>query len=333
MRVPALAISRFSDDRLNVSVDLSIPLKSLEQPLRDSIRELRRGYQAVSDCLEQTMAECDTRGTELADCRRQLAEARRSLSECEKQLAERTRADGDLAHRYAALKKQVEARQTELSQANDRATHAQAEGAQSKQRLELQIEQNQQLRQQTERLQADAESARGELAQLRTQFTALAESAAEAVKLRGELADAKSLLARQQEQLAAAPADNTLSESLNQELAAERLQRQQLENELDVLRHRGAELTEALAEQKRAVADEREHWNEELRQLRRAVERQSEMLNQRAVQPPAGPPAGEPLPNRPTSNGQGADKVIGTVLEQFEMLQRNKIRKLANTSG
>lgn len=312
-----------------MSVDLSIPLKSLEQPLRDSIRELRRGYQAVSDCLEQTMAECDVRGTELADCRRQLAEARRSLSEYEKQLAERTRADGDLAHRYAAVKKQVETKQTELSQANDRASHAQAEDAQSKQRLELQIEQSQQLRQQNERMQAEAESSRGELAQLRTQFTALAESAAESVKLRGELADAKSLLARQQEQLAAAPADNNLSE----ELAAERSQRQQLENELDVLRHRGAELSEALAEQKRAVADEREHWNEELRQLRRAVEKQSEMINQRPAQSPVGQPVVEAVQNRPTSNGQGADKVIGSVLEQFEMLQRNKIRKLANTSG
>jgi len=316
-----------------VSVDLSIPLKSLEQPLRDSIRELRRGYQAVSDCLEQTMAECDMRGTELADCRRQLAEARRSLSECEKQLGERTRSDGDLANRYTALKKQVEAKQTELSQANERAALALSEGAQSQQRLELQVEQSQQLRQQNERMQAEAESARGELAQLRTQFTALAESAAEAVKLRGELADAKSLVARQQEQLAAAPLGNVQSEALNQELAAERLQRQQLENELDVLRHRGAELTETLAEQKRAVAEEREHWNEELRQLRRAVERQSEMLNQRAAQSPGGQSSTETVPNRPTSNGQGADKVIGSVLEQFEMLQRNKIRKLANTTG
>ena len=173
-----------------MSVELSIPLKSLEQPLGESIRELRRGYQAVSDCLEQTMAECDLRGTELADCRRQLAEARRSLSECEKQLAERTRADGDLTHRYSALKKQFEQKHGDLVQANDRASQAQSEGAQNKQRLEMQIEQNQQLRQQAERYESEAEATRNELTQLRTQFAALAESAAEGVKLRGELAEA-----------------------------------------------------------------------------------------------------------------------------------------------
>jgi hypothetical protein len=106
-----------------------------------------------------------------------------------------------------------------------------------------------------------------------------------------------------------------------------------LENELDVLRHRGAELTETLAEQKRLVAEEREHWNEELRHLRRAVERQSEVLNQRPAHAPSPPPANGAGPDRPASNGQSADKVVGSVLEQFEMLQRNKIRKLANTAS
>ena len=106
-----------------------------------------------------------------------------------------------------------------------------------------------------------------------------------------------------------------------------------MESELDVLRHRGAELSEALAEQKRTAAAERDHWNEELRHLRQAVEKQSEMLNSRPPQPPAEtPPVGSGA-NRGASNGQGTDKVIGSVLEQFEMLQRNKIRKLANTSG
>jgi hypothetical protein len=37
--------------------------------------------------------------------------------------------------------------------------------------------------------------------------------------------------------------------------------------------------------------------------------------------------------DRPTNNGQSADKVLGSVLEQFEMLQRNKIRKLASASS
>jgi len=321
---PACALSTRG---VNVPAEISLSLKSVEQPLRDSIRELRRGYQSVSECLEQTMAECDVRGAELADCRRQLAESRRSLSECERQLAERARADADLVHRYATLKKQAELKQAELAQANDQALHAQAESAQSKQRLEMQIEQNQQSREQAERLETQCEALRSELAQLRTQFGPLAESATETLQLRNDLSTTKAELCRLQEQVAAARGDDSLSERL----AAEQSQRRELENELDALRHRGAELTEALSEQKRIVAAEREQWNEELRQLRRAVEKQSELLSQRPAQTAHSEPVAAHNGTRPSS--QAAERVIGSVLEQFEMLQKNKIRKLASSSG
>lgn len=312
----------------NVSVELSLPLKSLGQPLRDSIRELRLGYQPVSECLEQTMAECDLRVAELGDCRRQLAQARESLSECEKQVAERNGVEADLANQCGTLQKALESKQTELAQAADQFAHAQAASTQANERLEIQIEQNQQLRQQVARAESDREALRGDVAQLRAQFGPLAESVTEAARLRGELASAQAESMRLRDQLVASPSD-----ALLQEQQAAVLQRRQLESELDALRHRGAELFEALAEQKQAATQEREQWNEELRQLRRAVERQSEVLARRGSQSPAAGPSPEQLPARPSNEAKEDDKVVDSVLAQFETLQRNKVRKLANTPG
>ena len=311
-----------------MSLDLSLPLKAIQHPLHDSIRELREGYQSLSDCVEQAMADCEQRGAELADCRRQLAEARRSLIEQEKNLSERTKAEADAARRAMVLKKQLEAAHTELSQANEKLLHVQAEELQSRQRLEIQVEYNQQLQTQIERLKSDDEQTRGELAQLRSQFGPLTEATVEAAKLRGEMAAAQLQLATLHEQAAARPDHAQLGEQLSAALA----ERQQLEVELDLLRRRGAELTDALNEQKRVMVEERERWSEELRQLRRSVDRQSELFVLRSstgngVQP-AAPTASEARPASPPKN----DQVMDTVLQQFEMLQKNKIRKMANTA-
>jgi hypothetical protein len=100
---------------------------------------------------------------------------------------------------------------------------------------------------------------------------------------------------------------------------------------LDSLRNRGAELAEMLAEQKQSAIQEREQWNDELRQLRRAVERQAEALVRRTATAPAGTPAPDPVAGRPAgSNGKDDNRVVGSVLAQFETLQKNKVRKVAN---
>ena len=60
-------------------------------------------------------------------------------------------------------------------------------------------------------------AARGELAQLRTQFAPLAESAAEAAQLRGELTALQADLARLREQASAARPDAALAEHAGSE--------------------------------------------------------------------------------------------------------------------
>ncbi len=264
---------------MNVSVDLSLPLNAIGRPLQDSIRELRRGYQSVSECLEQTLADCEQRGSELADCRRQLAEARRSLSEYERQLAERVRAENELSGRCGSIKKQLDTKSAELTQAQEKIIQLQGECEQNRQRLEMAAEQAQHLRSQVERLERDYREGREELSQLRGQFAPLAEAAADAVRLRGELSAAQSDLVRLREQVTSGGGGEAQSQLVN--LQNERIQ---LQTELESLRHRASELSDSLAEQKRQADSERDRWSEELRHMRQIMERQTEAWTQRAAQ-------------------------------------------------
>jgi chromosome segregation ATPase len=307
----------------NVSLDFSGPLKLLKQPLHDSIDELREGYRSLSECVEQAVSECEQRGTELADCRSQLAEARRSLLELEKVLSERTNAEADATRRSTEQKQQLDSVQAELAESTNKIQASQAEEFQCRQRLEVQIERNQQLQSQIERLQDDETESRNELTQLRAQFGPLTEATVEAARVRGELATVEGQLAELRDQ-----------PDMREQLAIAITERKQAESELDQLRHRSAELSEALAEQKRLVSEEREQWSDELRLLRRAVDRQAElMVHQPGPAAAAGPAvhasAGEPAPTVAAKN----DQVMDSVIKQFEMLQKTKVRKMVKSAG
>jgi DNA repair exonuclease SbcCD ATPase subunit len=314
-----------------VSIDILPTLQSFEHPLQESIRQLRQGYQSIQQCLDEALSECDARAAALAESKRQLAEAQRSLSERERQLAEHVKAESEAVGRANALRKHVEARQAELAQANEKLMQSQHETAQSQNRLELQVEQNQQMRAQIERLNGECEASRGDLAQLRAQFAPLMQAAAEAAQLRADLSGAQGELSRLREQLAAAPADAVSGD----QLAAMQVQKQQLEGELDSVRNRAAELAVALDETKRQTGAEREQWSEELRQMRKVLERQSELLS-RANTPaaptaPTTPAAAAPAGRAPTGHHED-DTVLDSVLEQFEALQRSKIHKLTGAT-
>jgi chromosome segregation ATPase len=311
----------------NVSFDLALPLNLLKQPLHDSIDELRQGYRSLSECVEQAVSECEQRASDLADCRRQLAEARRSMLEQEKALAERTHAEAEATRRLTELSNRFDATQADLAQSQEALLRIQGEELQARQRLELQLEHHQQLQGQIDQLKQDAAQARDELVQLRTQFGPLTESAIEAERLRGELATVRTELAAAQTQLQSKQEQPDLRESL----AAAIAERDQVEIELDQLRHRAAELADSLAEQKRSQNEQRDQWSEELRQLRRSVEKQSELIAKGTGAPAAPAASNGAVEHRPAA-ASGGDQVMDTVLQQFEMLQKNKVRKMAKAA-
>jgi len=114
--------------------------------------------------------------------------------------------------------------------------------------------------------------------------------------------------------------------------AAESRQREALENELELVRMRAAELAESLAEQGRQIAQERAQWNEELRRMRRLLETLASARQGPAVPEAEEPPVAEPA--AAASRTSSEDPVLGSVMAQFQMLQKDLARRRRNgTTG
>ena len=171
----------------------------------------------------------------------------------------------------------------------------------------------------------------------------LAQVADELSRTRTELVEARQEIERFRERLdhggadrAAAQPDPKLQEQLHaleQERAERGQERVVLESELDMVRNRAAEMAETLAQQQQQMADERQQWAQELKRMRRLLE----TLSSRGLEHPA---AAEALPTRvaprrttgkspdeaPAARPNG-DPVLGSVIAQFEMLQKDIVRR------
>jgi chromosome segregation ATPase len=100
-------------------------------------------------------------------------------------------------------------------------------------------------------------------------------------------------------------------------------ERAALEAELERVRARAVELSDALAEQKRQSAQQQAELAGELRRMRSMLETIcSQMSTSAAVPSPATSSGGQ----------QPADPVLGSVLAQFEMLQHDLARRRASQS-
>jgi hypothetical protein len=126
-----------------------------------------------------------------------------------------------------------------------------------------------------------------------------------------------------------------------------------LEEELESVRSRAVGMAQTISEQKRQMAEEHAQWTAELRQLRRILDKQATWIAQQtesgfATWPPNGhspPPAVPPqlVPaarSADTDNWRRAsatptvaapaahaDPVLGSVLSQFELLQKDVARR------
>ena len=98
-------------------------------------------------------------------------------------------------------------------------------------------------------------------------------------------------------------------------------ERAALEAELEMVRGRAAELYDSLAQERRTVAEQRNEAANELKQLRRIVEKQAELLGERPAGGHATVAREVAKPDR-EGNDQAADPVINSVMQQFAKLQK-----------
>jgi chromosome segregation ATPase len=112
-------------------------------------------------------------------------------------------------------------------------------------------------------------------------------------------------------------------------------ERTALETELEMVRTRAAELTEALDQERKQMAQDRAEWSSELKQLRRLLERQARL----ATNPVA--PGERPVQranegdSEPAGNGVQAprrnDPVVGSVLAQFDRIRQQRLASRASS--
>ena len=156
---------------------------------------------------------------------------------------------------------------------------------------------------------------------------------------RTQVAAERERLAKQREQVVTAdPHDDSDLQAKVTELEQER---RTLEDELESVRLRAVDLETTLAAQKREMADENARWSAELRQLRRTLDKQAAWITQQtennadhwdeSLQPTQSVRASDQR-THPTSfpNGapaRAADPVVGSILSQFEILQKDVARR------
>jgi hypothetical protein len=152
-------------------------------------------------------------------------------------------------------------------------------------------------------------------------------------ELRDDLARVQADLVEALRQLDTASAEPPVSSDIDENLQAEmrrfeedrfrwEQERVLLENELEMLRGRAAELCESLSEQKQQQSREHAKWTEELSGIRRLVE---VLIAARNV--PGAPIASAPPPPRSAPSASREDPALQSVMSQFEMLQRDLARR------
>ena len=162
------------------------------------------------------------------------------------------------------------------------------------------------------------------LGDLEAAHTRLAESENQLLETQRHLAETRSELLHSLE------TSGSVDPIANDQLKASEKERTALEVELETVRVRAADLAESLAEQKKQMAEERAQWTNELRQMRRLLEKQADSAGHvsevnHAV--PAEPRAREHPPSR------SSDPVLGSVMAQFESLQKDIAKRRAKSGG
>lgn len=247
-------------------------------------------------------------------------------------LAEREQTEREMERQAALLEQQRASLTVQFEQVvqDSQAASAAAIAPEARQELQRMLEETAQQRATLHNAQQVVEA----------QATRLAELTDKLLQSQRELVQAQGEIQRQRDALESArttapsgnaaedAASGTLREQLQhleQERASLTQERTLLEAELDSVRSRAAELAESLSQHQRQMAEDRAQWAEELKSLRRVVERLAQQTPERETVSVASTATVSPAActPRPEASGSGADPVLDSVMAQFAMLQKD----------
>jgi DNA repair exonuclease SbcCD ATPase subunit len=188
-------------------------------------------------------------------------------------------------------------------------------------------------------LRQERDALREAVAAAQTQMSRWAEAAGELTKVQEALVQQAKQWSGAQAPAAQPDSPPDLQEQIQRqqkELAALEQERAMLERELEIVRTRAAELSEAQAQQGRQMSEERERWSEDLKRMRRVLETVAERQLAQSAPETRAAKAAVPLPaaaEKPTPRQDRGDPVLDSVITQFEMLQRDLARRRKAAAG
>ncbi len=243
---------------------------------------------------------------------------------------ERDEAEESLRQRAARLEEERHAlaaeREQLVRQAGPSADRAGEPSTEHRDRIERML---QEAERQREAFQAAIEAAQARDGRLSELLDELSQARADLSEARDQIQRLRKELESSGPGAVSATPDEGLQSRLAQ-LEQERAQLDQervvIETELESVRNRAAEMAENLAEQRREMSSEREQWAQELKRMRRLLENIS--AHRMAPLPVETPPApSEPHESAASSSGGAGDPVLDSVMAQFEMLQKDIVRR------
>jgi chromosome segregation ATPase len=279
------------------------------QPLQDTVSEFRTECSDLETVVDGLFDEVDRLRDELASRITEVTEQQQRLLNREDQLDGQRDETSRLTHQLEQREARLEETLAELREAQEQLA------AQQQLDTDAASDQQTQWQQRIDELLQEQSGLRRQLDQSQADLTRLADTEAELSKTRQLLHDARAQLDEQRQAISVThqggPADDV--GDLLQE-------RDALEAELELVRGQAAELNETISEQKHQLDHQQSAITGEVDQLRRLVEKQAELIAERAL---SAEPAAARTPTPPPSESAPDDPVVTAVMAQIAKLQRD----------
>jgi DNA repair exonuclease SbcCD ATPase subunit len=321
------------------------------EPVRECFAELRAQQDGLDKYLEESFEELDSLRTNLLDFQQELSQQRKALAEEWESLdTAKSAADGaesEIEGQLAALRVELKQSKGELETLRPFRAQCKEVGRERDQLLDQIVAAQNELAalrsaqqdaaggaavvaQMKERLEAaimERDSLRTELEEPRNHTTTFGGLNAEESQVDGE--DALTVLFDTKSQLQEALQQVDQQASYIRELEDER---GALDNELDTVRGRAAELNDTLVQTKRQIAEERAEWSCELRQMRQVLDRHTKIISGHSGEGGEGvvrKSVRDTTPVQAANGRRGADAVVGSIVAQFERLRHERAQQRA----
>ena len=281
------------------------------QPIGEIVAEFRTECSDFEHLVQSLFDQLDQLRAELERKARDLDKERQRVADRERQLSEQRKETSRIAHQF----EHQEAKLSEaLGELDELKTLIRRQNEETTQRDALH---DTQIVKQLETLQRERQTLHRQLTDAQSELTKSVGLSRDLAQARKEIADLREEVAARAEAGYAQGASGSGGED-----------RAALEAELEMVRGRAAELYDILAQERRTTAEQRVEATNELKQLRRIVERQAELLGERPQSTTntvtvARETTVEGFDDEPSEDTPSADPVINSVMAQFAKLQKD----------